>query len=400
MEKPVPRNRVSDARGVGMLAVEATLGVAGLVESLHHNISRAPGPLGAVERAPMRGVAGLVYRSVRGVTRVVGAGLDVALGAIAPLRAQEPSSRRRDALLAVLNGVLGDRLAASGNPLAIEMRLRRGGVALELTPDGLRAAVPRPASRVVVLVHGLCLGDLSWHRKGHDHGAALARESGAAPALTELYLNYNSGRPIADNGRAFAALLEELAQAWPVPLEEIAIVAHSMGGLVTRSACEHGARAGHGWIARLRSVVFLGTPHAGAPLERGGKWIDIVLDQSPYTAAFARLGRIRSAGITDLRHGPQPPMPLPDGVACHAIAASLARRRGALRERLLGDGLVPLASALGTGAGPGGVALFPPARQAVAYGTGHLDLLSSKRVYRRVARYLSETTLQTVGGQG
>ena len=380
MPRIARRNKVADLMGAGQLAVAAVAGLTSVVENLHHNITRAPGPLGTVVRTPMRGVSGLVYRSIRGVTRVVGGGLDLALGALAGALADEPSSERRDAVLAALNGVLGDHLAATGNPLAIPMRLRRAGIALDLTPAGLAGAIPRPARRVVVMVHGLCRNDLQWRRKGHDHGAALERAVGESGALTTLYLHYNTGRSVADNGRDFAALLEALARAWPVPLDELAIVAHSMGGLVARSACKQGA--GHRWFTKLRTIVFLGTPHAGAPLERGGSWVDAVLDVSPYTAAFAKLGRLRSAGIIDLRHGMNDPMP--EGMACYAIAGSLARRADGARGRLLGDGLVPLESALGQSAGPAGAALFPASHQSIAYSTGHLALLSSKRVGKMI----------------
>ena len=366
MARIARRNKVADLMGAGQLAVAAVTGLTRVVENLHHNITRAPGPLGKVVRTPMRGVSGLVYRSIRGVTRVVGGGLDLALGELSRALAEEPSSERRDAVLAALNGVLGDHLDATGNPLAIPMRLRRAGVALELTRAGIAGAIPRPGRRVVVMVHGLCRNDLQWRRKGHDHGAAL----------DALYLHYNTGRSVADNGREFAALLESLVRAWPVQVDELAIVAHSMGGLVARSACMQAA--GQGWLTKLRTIVFLGTPHAGAPLERGGNWVDSVLDASPYTAAFAQLGRLRSAGITDLRHGMREPMP--EGVACYAIAGSLAPRAGGARERLLGDGLVPIDSALGQSAGPAGAALFPASHRSIAYSTGHLALLSSKRV--------------------
>src|SRR5207248_1368031 len=78
------------------------------------------------------------------------------------------------------------------------------------------------------------MSDLGWTRKGHDHGAALARDLG----YSTVYLHYNSGLHVSTNGRAFATLLESLVEEWPVPVEEMTIVAHSMGGLVTRSACD------------------------------------------------------------------------------------------------------------------------------------------------------------------
>jgi hypothetical protein len=176
-----------------------------------------------------------------------------------------------------------------------------------------------------------------------------------------------------------------------VPLREFAIVAHSMGGLVARSACRCGALAGHQWAGRLDKLVFLGTPHHGAPMERGGNWIDIVLGASPYTAPFARLGKLRSAGITDLRYGNLADedwqgrdrfargdrrrfVPLPDGVQCFAIGATTARKPDGRARRLPGDGLVPLASALGRHDDPRHTLANPRSRQRIAYGCGHLDL--------------------------
>ncbi len=204
------------------------------------------------------------------------------------------------------------------------MRLRRDGHALRLQRAALAEALPAARSHIVVLAHGLCMNDLQWQRSSHHHGAALEQDLDCTP----LYLHYNSGLPIALNGRRFARLLEMLVAQWPVSVERLSIVGHSMGGLVARSACVHGARHGHTWLGRLDAMVFLGTPHRGAPLERGGHWFETLLQVSPYSAPFARLGKIRSAGITDLRHsavfgpgsegdqaGAHVP-PLPEGVRC------------------------------------------------------------------------------------
>ena len=47
----------------------------------------------------------------------------------------------------------------------------------------------------------------------------------------------NTGLPIAENGVAMAALLDRLVTAWPTDVRRIALVGHSMGGLVMRAAC-------------------------------------------------------------------------------------------------------------------------------------------------------------------
>jgi len=406
-----PRHvHAADLHGIGRLAVDATLGITGIVETMHHNISRVPGPLGKSTQKPTRGITGLVYRSIRGVTRLVGGGVDLALANLASLVGEEPSSPAREAVLAALNGVLGDHLAESGNPLAIRMRFRRGGQALVLRRPSLEKAISRPTGRILILVHGLCRNDLQWERNGHDHGAAIAADAAFAPPFTPVYLHYNSGLHVSTNGRAFARLAEALVRAWPVPVEEIAILAHSMGGLVARSALHYAAQSKRAWPGKVAKIVFLGTPHDGAPLERGGNWVTVVLDKSPYTTAFSRLGKLRSAGITDLRHGnlldddwmgqdrfaspgrvsaKRRLVPLPAGVQGFAAAASLARKGSSLRERFLGDGLVQVPSALGQGRTPKGALGIPAKRQWIGYGLNHLDLLDRPEVCERIRRWLA-----------
>jgi pimeloyl-ACP methyl ester carboxylesterase len=395
--------RPTDIRGFSRLAIDATLGLTRLVETMHHNIARTPGPLGAYTQEPTQGITGMIYRGIQGATRLVGGGIDTLLAQLLPLldRHAAGSSETREAILAALNGVLGDHLAASANPLAIPMQLRRDGQPLTLTAADLAARIPQASGKILLLVHGLCMNDLQWRRHGHDHGAALA-----ADGFTPLYLHYNSGRHISSNGHDLAALLEILLREWPLPVEQLVIVGHSMGGLVARSACHYGELAGHTWSQRLRKMVFLGTPHHGAPLERGGNWVNVILELSPYTAALARLAKIRSAGITDLRHGsildedwqhgdrfararkPRA-VPLPAGVPCYAVGVTRAKAAGKAEKVLPGDGLVPLDSALGRHAEPGRCLEIPESRQWIGHDMNHLDLLDSAEVCAQLRSWLS-----------
>jgi hypothetical protein len=177
-----------------------------------------------------------------------------------------------------------------------------------------------------------------------------------------------------------------------------------MGGLVSRSACHAGETAGHGWRRKLRALVCLGSPHHGAALERGGNWIDVLLGVSRHSAPFARLGKIRSAGVTDLRFGnvldehwegrdrfapgrdTRSALALPDGVACYAVAATTATQPAA---RLPGDGLVSVDSALGRHARAELTLAFPELHQWIGFGMNHLDLLSRPEVYETIRRWLS-----------
>ena len=361
-----PTSRLAaDLRGVGRLAIDGVTGVTDIVEAMHAAIGHLPAVIGRPAPATTTGLTRFVYRSVRGVARVVGAGVDRSLAALAPMLGGNGVSPQREALVAAINGVLGDHLEASGNPLAIPMQFRVAG-----TPLDVATLSPNAGRTLLVTLHGLCMNDLQWRYAGHDHGEALARDLDC----TRVDLHYNTGRPIATNGRDFAALLERLVRACPV--DEIVLLCHSMGGLVARSALEAGLRERHAWTSLPIRIVFLGTPHQGAPLERAGAWADQLIAISPYSAPFVKLGKVRSAGITDLRHGASGDAPmLPKHVRLYAIAART-------------DGLVPIASALGEHTDPARDLRLPKARRWVATGTHHLGLLGSDAVYQRIARWL------------
>jgi pimeloyl-ACP methyl ester carboxylesterase len=417
MTKPVPTEplrrallrhlRPSDLQAAAQLAARGTHGVIDIAEGVHQAVRRRLGLPGGASGEQTGGLTGQIYQAVRSVARLAGWGTDAALGVLLPLL-DDPSSHpeaspQREAVLAALNGVLGDRLQALGNPLAQAMELRVGGVPVSLAPEALKTQLPGAGAHLVLLIHGLCMNDTQWRRSGHDHGEFLAQALGATP----LYLRYNSGLHISVNGRELALLLEQLVAAWPVPLERITVVGHSMGGLVARSAVAVGQAAGLSWTQCLRELVFLGTPHHGAPLERAGHGADWLLASNAFTAPFARLGKLRSAGITDLRHGHvqdadwqgrdrfasgadhRQPLPLPEGVACYAVAATLAGQRSRLAERLTGDGLVPLDSALGRHEDPSMRLALAPDRQCTVYRTGHLDLLSSPKVAAQLQTWLA-----------
>ena len=276
----------ADLRGAARLATDATAGLTNLVEAMHERIARLPGSGGTLD-GRTGGISGLVYKTIRGVTRVAGGSIEALLGLLAPALGSYGEGRERDAIVAALNGVLGDYLVTTGNPLATPMELRHAGHALTLEREALAVALPAAGGRLAVLVHGLCMNDLQWQRDGHDHGAALARDLGYTP----VYLRYNSGLHVSINGRAFGQQLGRLIEAWPQPLQHVVVIGHSMGGLVARSALHYATQAQQPWVPRLDDLFFLGTPHHGAPLERAGHWVDLVLGATPYAAHQVEIGR-------------------------------------------------------------------------------------------------------------
>lgn len=399
--------RPADVRGYGKLAVDATLHVTDLVEAIHQRIARPSWLFGASSDDRTQGITGLVYRSVREIAGAVGFGMDQTLQLLVPVLEQAvadtPSSPAREALVAAINGVVGDHLERSDNPLALPMTFRHQGQALTLQADALRSVFPAPRGHLLVLVHGLCMNDLQWSRDGYDHADELALLLGAST----LHLRYNSGRHVSQNGRDFANALEQLLAAWPTRVHTLTLLTHSMGGLVARSACHYAAQGNHAWLQRLKNLVLLGTPHHGAPLERGGNGLQNAVGVIPFAGPLARLGMLRSAGVTDLRFGnlidedwnqrnrfepvgdERQPSRLPDGVRCFTAAASLGAVRGDAKDALLGDGLVTIDSALGQHADTARCLAFPLERQALFLRSSHWDLLYQREVGEQIQRWLS-----------
>jgi len=391
----------SDIRGAGNLAVDAVTAITDLVEALHHTIASLGGILGRPNQNRTTGITGMVYRNIRTVSGLAGDGIDLLLKQFSSRLGEKSSSPEREVVLAALNGVLGDHLAARNNPIAIPMQFRQAGVPLGVGDQAFNRAVQQSDGKIVLMVHGSCMNDLQWNRQGHNHGAALARDLGYLP----VYLHYNTGLHISQNGRKFTGLIEVLINQLSQPIE-LVIIAHSMGGLVSRSACHYGRLAGHSWLNHLQKMVFLGTPHHGAPLERAGNCIDIILEISPFSAPFSRLGKIRSAGITDLRYGNildedwkgrdrfecsgdhRISVPLPDGVQCYTIAATTSKELGILGDQLVGDGLVTVNSALGHHKNTDLNLLFPKTHQRIARDMNHMDLLNKSEVYETIKQWL------------
>ena len=220
-----------------------------------------------------------------------------------------------------------------------------------------------------------------------------------------VYVHYNTGLHISENGRKLSDLLETIIGQLPQPIE-LFIIAHSMGGLVSRSAYHLGKITGHTWLNHLRKLVFLGTPHHGALFEKIGNYIETVMKISPHSAPFSRLGKIRSRGLTDLRYGnvvdedwkgrdrfemsgdQRIPVPLPKSVQCYSIAATTGKKLNTLSGNLIGDGLVSLSSALGRHKKDELNLLFPKTHQWIGSNINHMDLLNHPEVYKTIKKWL------------
>jgi pimeloyl-ACP methyl ester carboxylesterase len=367
-------------------------------------------------------IAKLAYGSTRLLGRALlkGAGYGAGL-AQGPEAAPVERSLAGRLAKGALSGAFGDALAAERNALAVEMAVRVRGADVEATPAALAGAFPRATPRLAVFLHGLCETEDAWglaargartpERRPPSYGARLRSELGFTP----VYVRYNSGLHISDNGRRLAALLDDLVRAWPVEVERIVLIGHSMGGLVNRSACHYAAPSS--WTDKVTDVFTLGTPHLGAPLEQGAHAAACALARLPETRPLAKALNSRSVGIKDLGRGylteecwggqdPEAYAPPPASLAVPAareipflayanhyfVSASLTRDHDHRFGRHIGDLLVLHASAWGSQ--PRGERVrFPVDHYRHFGGATHFDLLGHPAIGDQIIRWLAPRAL-------
>ncbi len=396
--------RPDEVRALGDLAGAAAAGIADQVLDTHTGIAaRVFGRIGPgaepvrivhdrVAAAAYAGAHGLIGALVRGGARVLVLARRADAGSL-----DETVSGRL--VLGALNGALGDALAQRASPLATTMSLRSRAGEPALGPDALASARPRLA----IFVHGLCETDDAWRLAADRHvpyGDRLESELG----YTQVYVRYNSGLHISDNGRRLAELLDELARRWPVALREIALVGHSMGGLVARSACHYAAA--DGWRSCVAHVFTLGAPHRGAPLERAANVACSALSLLPETRGLARPLRSRSAGIKDLRYGylvdedwvdqdsdaflcnTGREIPFLKTANHYFVCATVAADADAPLSRIVGDLLVLRASAFAHER-RGERLRFAVDQYHHVGGATHFDLLNHPAIYEQIKTWLA-----------
>ena len=351
-------------------------------------------------------IANAAYGALGRTFGLLGRGADAALRSAAPEGRMISHTPRGSAVVAGITGLIGDRLESERNDLHQPLAVRAGGGPVPAEPEALAAAFPAATGRLVVFLHGLMETEFSWRlgagAHGHTYGSRLARDLGCTP----VYVRYNSGRHISHNGRDLADTLDALVAAWPVEVTEVALVGHSMGGLVARSACHQAAEDGVAWVRAVRHVVSLGSPHMGAPLEQAVHVASAALHALPATRPVAGFLRRRSAGIRDLRQGSlvdedwrdRDPdalraaacreIPLLDGATHCFVAATITRTPRHPLGRLIGDLLVLHPSASGRGR-----TRRIPFRDEHGMHIGpatHFALLNHPRVYERLRDWLAE----------
>ena len=323
---------------------------------------------------------------------------------LAPMAGQGDSLGKREPgmvehAISSLNAWIGDYLSQNDNGLQQPMAFYRDN-----RPLALEDFAAPPTGKVCVLVHGLGCNESLWSfpapREGDDYGELFERRCGYMP----LYLRFNTGLRISNNGEQLAGLLRRFCARHDAAVTELLLIGHSVGGLVIRSACHQGMSQGLDWVSRVRHVVYLGSPHLGAPLEKATNVATNVLDRFDTTATrvISEVLNTRSIGVKDLRFGNlvdedwldydpdelmnnrRVPIPWLATARHHLVLGQAVAGVGAL-----GDAMVRPDSAAGRACGsqPGA-----PGESDVQVMTGldHLALARHPAVYEHLERWVNE----------
>ncbi|MCD4524489.1 GPI inositol-deacylase [Nocardioides sp. cx-173] len=348
---------------------------------------RGTGGASTVPGLVHRGIAGAVYGALGAGLRAASLGLD-RLGATGAGPRLEDGPRGRFVSSSV-NGLIGDRLVRERPHLAIPMAVRAGGRDVEPTPEGLGTAYPDPSGRLVVFLHGLCENESYWDLHRERTGTTYP-ESVAALGWSPVLLRANTGLSLRENGVALSALMQRLVDAWPVPVTRVALVGHSLGGLVIRASGAVAAEApgsGEPWTQRISDVVTLGTPHLGAPIAWGIGHGSRGLSRLPETAAFGRILDWRSVGVHDLVAGLAEDVPPLPHARYRLVSATLTESQRHPVGHVVGDLLVRPRSAYGRDKRGG--ELFPGAEVLHLGRTDHFGLLNHPQVHAALERWLA-----------
>jgi hypothetical protein len=331
-----------------------------------------------------RGIAGAVYGGLALGLRSVSTGLDrVASTGVGP-RLEEGARGRF--VSAAVNGLIGDRLLRERPALAIPMAVRLRGADVDPHPDALAASYPRATGRLVLFLHGLCENESYFQRHRERTGTTYA-EMLAGLGWTPLMLRANTGLPLRENGAALTALVQRVVDAWPVPVTRIALVGHSLGGLVIRAAGAVADDVEKPWRHKVSDVITLGTPHLGAPIAWGIGHGSRGLGRVPETAAFGRILDWRSQGVHDLVAGLAEDVPPLPHATYHLVAATLTASPRHPVGDVVGDLLVRPRSAHGRDRR--GRELFPGANVLHVGRTDHFGLLNHPEVHAAMRNWLA-----------
>ncbi len=304
-------------------------------------------------------------------------------------------TKTEEKLLPVLNGIAGDVLEENMDARAIKMSFRFDyeDVGIEELSKFYDFEDKKP---VCILIHGLFGDEYMWKKlpdeKKNKIGDILEKQLDA----NILYLRYNTGLHISENGRSLSNLLERFVKQYRSG--NIHLIGHSMGGLLIRSAGYYADIQQQEWNRKVKNIFLIGVPNEGSYVAQIAEFVNKVFRKVDISKdeLVSKFLDIRSNGIKDLAYAyltdedwlnakekPEQKTrvrPL-KGVKYFLIAGTLGKNK--MLSTYFGDGLVGSQSAISENIETN---FFTNVSHKVFENEDHISLLSSLNV----AEYIVE----------
>ncbi|NRB37937.1 MAG: alpha/beta hydrolase [Pseudomonadales bacterium] len=317
--------------------------------------------------------------------------------------------------ISALNGLVGDNLREKDSALSVTMGFYHKNRRIALTSKQFKNLQPAATTKIAILVHGLSSHEQMWsfpseanNDMGLDdgldisYGSLLANDFGYTP----LYVRFNSGLHISENGRYLSSLIEGLMEVYPLEIEDIVLIGHSLGGLVIRSAGYYAENFNTQWHKKVGKAFYIGTPHLGTPWEEATDGLYQWLDKKAHPVAKMISGIYsgRSSAIQDLRYArlidedwqnnvtKSTAIPWLKDTDHHFIVGTLLNNPSHPVSSLIGDLLVPTNSANAQSPMRADMPIPPDLEKnsTIIPGINHLRLAFSPEVYACIKKWMSE----------
>jgi pimeloyl-ACP methyl ester carboxylesterase len=245
------------------------------------------------------------------------------------------------------------------------------GIMQYATPNALQS------SGILLLVHGWTARPKVW-----TEFIQKIQQETDLPYSDIWTFGYNSSWGIQQNAEILAQQIESIANEVPID-----IVAHSMGGLVSRSMIEQ-----YGGAELINKLITVGTPHKGSPLAVSRYLLGAIVNTTGDDEDYILYNHV-SQGFNDLNTNSSfiaqmealevPPLPY------YAIAATNdpSSWKQVSGQILSGpdDGIVAVSSALGVQG-----AIMPELSNEIPVALAHMKMTKDDAIYEQVLVFLRQ----------
>lgn len=199
-----------------------------------------------------------------------------------------------------VSSVVGDSFAGLVTTSEIQASFRSEGkdVGVEKVLEDWKRSNRK---KIMICVPGLFCDESLWTKNGEPSLAKTMEEEGYFP----VFLRFNPGLHISDNGKKLLALLKSFLEHPDVRDLKADYISYSQGGLILRSAFYLAKQEAPEFSKRIGKVLFISSPDGGSYIEKAGFWLGLGAEAFPVfpVQLIGFIGNQRSDAMKDLSHG-------------------------------------------------------------------------------------------------